>query len=326
VAPVGLDDWEQRRTLVTGATGLLGGWLVRELVRRSADVIAIVRDSVPRTFLAEEGLTDRITICRGDVCDAGLVRRTLAEYEVRTIFHLAAQTIVPIANTSPLSTFETNIAGTWTVLEAARLSENVREVIVASSDKAYGESEQLPYLESYPLEGRTPYDVSKSCADLIAQAYAHTWGCNVCVARCGNLVGGGDRNFNRLVPGVIRDVMSARRPVLRSDGRPVRDYICVEDAVGAYLKLAEAMRSDPSLRGTPFNFSLESPQSALAVVEIILELMKSDLRPDIRATAKSELAEQFLDASAAHDRLGWYPEVPLREGLARTVAWYLAHG
>jgi len=326
VAAVGVGAWAQRRVLVTGATGLLGGWLVRELVSGSADVVAIVRDSVPRTFLAEDGLLERITICRGDVCDASLVQRVVAEYEIETIFHLAAQTIVPIANRNPMSTFETNIAGTWIVLEAARLATTVGEVVVASSDKAYGHSDQLPYLEHYALQGRTPYDVSKSCADLIAQAYAHTWSLNVCVARCGNLVGGGDRNFNRLVPGVIRDVMSGRPPVLRSDGRPVRDYIYVEDAARAYLQLAEAMRSDSSLRGTAFNFSLESPVSALEVVEMILELMKSDLQPDIRSTAHGELAEQFLDASAAHARLGWHAQIPLREGLVRTVAWYAAHG
>jgi CDP-glucose 4,6-dehydratase len=324
---VGLDDtWEQRRVLVTGATGLLGGWLVRDLVNRSADVIAIVRDSVPRTFISEEGLVDRITVCRGDICDGSLVHRVLAEYEVQTVFHLAAQTIVPIANRSPLSTFETNIAGTWTVLEAARLTATVGEVVVASSDKAYGHSEELPYREHYPLQGRAPYDVSKSCADLIAQAYAHTWALNVCVARCGNLIGGGDRNFNRLVPGVIRDVMSGRRPILRSDGGPLRDYIYVEDAARAYVQLAAAMRSDASLRGTPFNFSLESPTSALEVANMILEAMESELRPDIQSSARGELAAQFLDASAAHNRLGWHPEVPLREGIARTVAWYAAHG
>ena len=327
MASVEIDaNWEQRRVLVTGATGLLGGWLVRDLVDRGAEVVAIVRDSVPRTFIHEEGLFDRITVCRGGICDAGLVLRVMAEYEVQTVFHLAAQTIVPIANRSPLSTFETNIAGSWTVLEAARLTGTVGEVVVASSDKAYGQSDELPYLENYPLQGRTPYDVSKSCADLIAQAYAHTWSLNVCIVRCGNLVGGGDRNFNRLVPGVIRDVMSGRRPVLRSDGRSVRDYIYVEDAARAYLRLAEAMRSDPSLGGVPFNFSLESPVSALAVTQMILELMHCDLQPDIQSTACGELAEQYLDASAAHTRLGWQPEVSLREGLTRTVAWYAAHG
>jgi len=312
--------------LVTGATGLLGGWLVRELVERQADVVAIVRDSVPRTFIDEEGLASRIAVCHGDICDFALVQRTLGEYEIETVFHLAAQTIVPIANRSPLSTFESNIAGTWRVLEAARLAGTVGEVLVASSDKAYGESDSLPYREQDPLQGRTPYDVSKSCADLIAQAYAHTWALNVCVVRCGNLVGGGDRNFNRLVPGVIRDVMAGRRPILRSDGQPLRDYIYVEDAARAYLLLAEAMRSGSGLGGTPFNFSLESPVSALAVTEMILEIMGSGLQPDIRSTAKGELQEQYLDASAAHERLGWQPQIPLREGLARTVAWYAAHG
>jgi CDP-glucose 4,6-dehydratase len=326
VAPVGLDaTWGQRRVLVTGATGLLGGWLVRDLVQRDADVVAIVRDSVPRTFVEEEDLLGRITVCHGDVCDASLVARVMAEYEVQTVFHLAAQTIVPIANRSPVSTFETNVAGTWTVLEQARLIDGVGEVLVASSDKAYGQSDQLPYRESHPLQGRTPYDVSKSCADLIAQAYAHTFGLNVCVVRCGNLFGGGDRNFNRLVPGVIRDVISGRRPLLRSDGSPIRDYIYVEDAARAYVELAAAMRSDPSLRGTPFNFSLESPVPALELVRMILEIMGSQLEPDILSTSSGELAEQYLDASAAHDRLGWQPEVTLREGLARTVDWYTSH-
>jgi CDP-glucose 4,6-dehydratase len=326
MATVGLSDWLQHRVLVTGATGLLGGWLVRELLALDADVVAVVRDSVPRTFVAEEGLLGRITVCRGDICDPGLVHRVLAEYEVQTVFHLAAQTIVPIANQSPISTFEANITGTWTVLEAARLTDTVGEVLVASSDKAYGQSEQLPYREDYPLQGRTPYDVSKSCADLIAQAYAHTWSQNVCVVRCGNLVGGGDRNFNRLVPGVIRDVMAGRRPVLRSDGRPLRDYIYVEDAARAYILLAAAMRSDPSLRGTPFNFSLEIPVSALELTTMILDVMDSDLTPDIQSSARGEIEAQFLDASAAHARLGWQPEIPLREGIARTVAWYATHG
>jgi CDP-glucose 4,6-dehydratase len=325
---VGLEPprWEQRRVLVTGATGLLGGWLVRELVGRGADVVAIVRDSVPHTFIEVERLWDRIAITRGDVTDASFVRRVLAEYEVQTVFHLAAQTIVPIANKSPISTFETNIAGTWNMLEAVRLGMNEVEVVVASSDKAYGPSTQLPYREDYPLQGRSPYDVSKSCADLIAQAYAATWSTNVCVARCGNLFGGGDRNYNRLVPGVIRDVMSGRRPILRSDGTPVRDYIYAEDAARAYLLLASTMRDDASLRGSPFNFSLEAPKSALEIVKLILDVMGSNLVPDIRARASGELQEQYLDASAAHIRLGWQAQVPLIEGIRKTVDWYGAHG
>ena len=260
---VGLDhEWDQRRTLVTGATGLLGGWIVRELVSRGAEVVALVRDEVPGTFIELEDLRQHIIVCRGDVTDPSLVGRVLAEYEVETVFHLAAQTIVPIANQSPLSTFETNIAGTWTVLEAVRLGASGAEVVVASSDKAYGLSTHLPYREDYPLQGRSPYDVSKSCADLIAEAYAATWSANVCVVRCGNLFGGGDRNYSRLIPGVIRDVMSGRRPVLRSDGSPLRDYIYAEDAARAYLLLAAAMRTDVSLRGSAFNFSLEAPASA----------------------------------------------------------------
>ena len=324
---VGLDhEWDQRRTLVTGATGLLGGWIVRELVSRGAEVVALVRDEVPGTFIELEDLRQHIIVCRGDVTDPSLVGRVLAEYEVETVFHLAAQTIVPIANQSPLSTFETNIAGTWTVLEAVRLGASGAEVVVASSDKAYGLSTHLPYREDYPLQGRSPYDVSKSCADLIAQAYAATWSANVCVVRCGNLFGGGDRNYSRLIPGVIRDVMSGRRPVLRSDGSPLRDYIYAEDAARAYLLLAAAMRTDVSLRGSAFNFSLEAPASALEVASLLLEVMNSDLTPDIRSGGAGELQAQYLDSSAAHARLGWQPEINLREGLTRTVEWYRAHG
>jgi CDP-glucose 4,6-dehydratase len=300
--------------------------MVRDLVHRGADVVAIVRDAVPRTFLEVEDLWRRISVCRGDITDAKLVTRVLAEYEVQTVFHLAAQTIVPIANRSPISTFETNVAGTWTVLEAVRLGGSGAEVVVASSDKAYGASTQLPYREDCPLQGRTPYDVSKSCADLISQAYAATWSVNVCVARCGNLFGGGDRNFSRLVPGTIRDVMSGRRPVLRSDGTPVRDYIYAEDAARAYLVLALAMRTDTSLRGSPFNFSLEKPVSAIDVVNLILDVMGSDLEPDIRSGAGKELKEQYLDASAAHARLGWQAGVSLREGIEQTVSWYSDYG
>ena len=200
-------------------------------------------------------------------------------------------------------------------------------MVVASSDKAYGLSTELPYREDHRLQGRSPYDVSKSCADLIAQAYAATWSANVCVVRCGNLFGGGDRNFSRLVPGVIRDVMSGRRPVLRSDGSPVRDYIYAEDAARAYLLLARAMRSDSSLRGSPFNFSLETPVSALEVVKMILEIMSSDLVPDIQARADRRAARAVPGrVAAAHSRLGWQPEVSLREGIKRTVDWYGAHG
>lgn len=316
----------KRRVLVTGATGLLGGWLVRELVSREADVVAIVRDGVPRTFLKEERLEERVTVCRGDVREMDVTRRVLAEYEIDTVFHLAAQTIVPIANASPLSTFETNVAGTWILLEACRLAGSVASVVVASSDKAYGPSDRLPYLESHRLEGRSPYDVSKSCADLIAQAYAHTYGLNVGIVRCGNLFGGGDRNYNRLVPGVIRDVMSRARPILRSDGSPVRDYIYAEDAAKAYVLFAEALLADGTLSGTAFNFSLERPVTVLELVQMVLSTMGSELAPDVRGTASAELSEQYLDASAARSRLGWKPAVDLEGGLARTVAWYGEHG
>lgn len=317
--------WRDRRILVTGATGLVGGWLTRALLDGGADVVALVRDWVPESELIGGGLLGRVTVVRGDVCDQALLERMLGEYEIVTVIHLAAQTIVPIANRASISTFETNIAGTWRLLEACRRSPTVRQILLASSDKAYGESEKLPYLETTPLDAIHPYDVSKACGDLIGRSYARTWGLPVAITRCGNFFGGGDLNWNRLLPGTIRSVLRGERPVIRSDGKPVRDYIYVEDAASAYLALAEKLAEIPALAGEAFNFSNETRLSARSLVDHILRLMGSKLDPIVLNEATNEIPNQYLDAGKARTQLGWRPAFGLDEGLSRTIAWYRKH-
>jgi CDP-glucose 4,6-dehydratase len=314
--------WRDRPVLVTGATGLLGSWLTRRLVDAGADVVCLVRDSVPRSEFHRNGAAARVVTVRGDVRDQHLLERTLGEYEIDTVMHLAAQTIVGIANRNPVSTFETNIGGTWTLLEACRRSPRVRQIVVASSDKAYGDQEHLPYDESTPLEGRHPYDVSKSCTDLIALTYANTYGLPVSTTRCGNFFGGGDLNWNRLVPGTVRSVVRGERPVIRSDGQFVRDYFYVEDGAAAYMLLAERMASDPSLHGNAFNFSNEIQVTVLELVERILRLMDTSLLPEVRNEATHEIRHQYLSAAKARRMLGWSPLFDLDTGLAHTVRWY----
>ncbi len=316
--------WRDRPVLVTGATGLLGSWLVKRLLVLEADVVVLVRDWVPQSELVSGGMLDRVKVVRGDVRDGPLLERILGEYEIDTVFHLAAQTIVGIANRNPLSTFETNIGGTWSLLEACRRSPRIQQIVVASSDKAYGDHDDLPYDEDTPLVGRHPYDVSKSCADLIAQSYAHTYGLPVCVTRCGNLYGGGDLNWNRIVPGTIRSVLHGERPVIRSDGLYVRDYFYVEDGAIAYTDLAHKMSLDRQLAGECFNFSNELQVTVLELVNQILSQLGSDLEPDIRNEATGEIRHQYLDAQKARTRLGWEPDFSLAAGLERTIAWYRA--
>jgi CDP-glucose 4,6-dehydratase len=315
--------WKDRPVFVTGATGLLGTWLTKALLEQGASVVALVRDWVPESELVRSRTIEKVRVVRGDLCDQALIERTLGEYEVETVFHAAAQTIVGIANANPVSTFESNIRGTWTVLEACRRSPRVKQIVVASSDKAYGEHKILPYSEDAPLQGRHPYDVSKSCADLISQSYAHTYGLPVCVTRLGNLYGGGDLNWNRLVPGTIRAALRGERPVLRSDGSFVRDYFYVEDGALAYMHLAERMAAQPELAGEAFNFSNEIQISARDMALRILKAAgREDLELDIQATAKNEIPHQYLDASKARRLLGWTPAFEVSEGLSRTVAWY----
>lgn len=314
--------WRDRPVLVTGATGLLGGWLVGRLVALGADVTALVRDWVPRSTLLSTELLARVNIVRGDVRHQSMLERAMGEYEVDTVFHLAAQTIVGVANRNPVATLDTNIRGTWSVLEAARRSPLMKAVIIASSDKAYGDHEKLPYDETAALQGEHPYDASKSAADLIARMYALTYGVPVAITRCGNFYGGGDLNWNRLVPGTIRSVLKGERPMIRSDGTLVRDYFYVEDGAEAYLTLAEALHARPELRGEAYNFSNELQVDVLALTQRILSRMKSPLEPDVRSEATHEIQHQWLSAAKARRDLGWAPLFTLDEGLDRTIAWY----
>jgi CDP-glucose 4,6-dehydratase len=314
--------WNNRPVLVTGATGLVGSWLVRRLFESNADIVCLVRDWCPQNETVRSGLLEKTKVVRGDVRDQSCIERILGEYEIDTVFHLAAQTIVSIANRNPISTFESNIQGTWVLLESCRRSPTVKQIVMASSDKAYGNHQKLPYHESVALQGRYPYDASKSCADLIAQSYAASYGTPVAVTRCGNFFGGGDLHWNRIVPGTIRSIMMGQSPVIRSDGSFVRDYLYVEDGAAAYMLLAEKLASDRGLVGKAFNFSNEVQVTVLDLVQRILESMRSNLIPEVRGEATNEICCQYLCAAKARTELGWRPLFDLEEGLMRTIAWY----
>jgi CDP-glucose 4,6-dehydratase len=314
--------WRDRSVFVTGGTGLLGSWLIKQLIEVGANVVCLVRDWVPQSELVRSRRIEQVNTVRGDIVDPNLVERILGEYEIEVVFHLAAQTIVGIANRNPVSTFSTNIEGTWNLLEACRRSPKVVSIVVASSDKAYGAQEHLPYDETMPLQGRHPYDVSKSCADLIAQTYAASYNLPVAITRCGNFYGGGDLNWNRVVPGTIRSVLRGERPVVRSDGNFVRDYFYIEDGAAAYMLLAERLASYAALRGQAFNFSNESQVSVLEMVELILRKMNSSLRPEVLNQASNEIRHQYLSAERARTTLSWQPQFTLESGLDRTLAWY----
>jgi CDP-glucose 4,6-dehydratase len=314
--------WRNKNVFVTGCTGLLGSWLTKALVERGVNVVGLVRDNVPRANFLRLGLDKVITTVRGEVENYFLLERIINEYEIDTVFHLAAQTIVTIANRNPVATFETNIKGTWNLLEACRRNPTVKRIVVASSDKAYGEHKVLPYKEEAALKGSHPYDVSKSCADLIALAYGATYRLPVCVTRCGNFYGGGDLNFNRIVPGTIRSVIFNERPVIRSDGTLVRDYIYILDAVEAYILLAEKMEELP-IRGKAFNFSNEIQLTVLDMTKKILELMgREDLEPIVLNETSNEIKHQYLSAEKAKKVLGWQSKYSLEEGLKETINWY----
>ena len=314
--------WLDRPVFVTGCTGFLGSWLTIALVEAGAAVVGLIRDEVPFSNLRRSGCQDRIAVVRGDVTDYALIERTLNEYEIDTVFHLAAQTIVPIANRAPLSTFETNIKGAWTVLEAARRSPKITRVALASTDKAYGVQDKLPYTEDAPLLGCYPYDVSKACADLIARTYVATYDLPVAVTRCANLFGGGDLNWSRIVPGTIRSVIRGERPIVRSDGTPLHDYLYVQDAVHAYLTLAERLDA-PGVKGEPFNFGMDDPKSVLEMVQAIIAVSDHpQLEPVVLADAPNEIQAQYLDSSKANRVLGWAPRYWLEDGLREAMQWY----
>lgn len=313
--------WDDRNVFITGCTGLLGSWLTKALVERGANVTGLIRDWVPQSNLNWSGFNNKINIVRGELEDYFLLERTLNEYEIDTVFNLAAQTIVTIANRNPLSTFETNIKGTWNILEACRRSNLVKRVVFASSDKAYGSQDELPYDESTPLEGRHPYDVSKSCADLLCRSYYETYQLPVCVTRCGNFYGGGDLNFNRIVPGTIRSLLHNERPIIRSDGTMVRDYFYIEDGAKAYMTLAEQIE-EKEIAGEAFNFSSEKPLKVLEIVDKVIKVMDSDLEPKILNETSNEIKKQYLSAQKAKDVLNWTPSYTIEEGLKKTVEWY----
>lgn len=318
--------WRDRRVFVTGATGFVGGHLVEALVARGAEIVALVRDEVRWSWLHTYGLDRRVAIVRGAVEDGALLERVLAEYEVEVVFHLAAQTQVGIAARSPMSTWESNVRGTWNLLDACRRHPTrVRRVVVASSDKAYGAQEVLPYHEGARLEGRFPYDCSKSCVDLIATSYHQSFGVPVAITRCANLFGAGDRNWNRLVPGTIRSALRGERPVIRSDGRLVRDYLHIQDGIAAYLRLAEAM-DRPGVVGEAFNFSSETPLTVAEMARSVLSACgRDDLELDCRGEVSLEIPTQTLSSEKARALLGWRVRVPLADGLAATVGWYRGH-
>lgn len=318
------DIWCDRPVLVTGATGLVGGWLIQRLQEAGADVVCLVRDWVPSCEAVRSGALEKAKVVRGDVTDRTLLERTLGEHEINCVFHLAAQTIVGIANRNPLSTFESNIAGTWNVLDACRRSSTVKAIVTASSDKAYGSQEVLPYAENTPLAGRHPYDVSKSCADLIAQTYGVTYRLPIAITRCGNFYGGGDLNWSRIVPGTIRSILRGERPLIRSNGKFVRDYFYVKDGAAAYMLLAERLLAGGAtlLCGEAYNFSNELAVTVTDLVSLILNKMNSGLLPDIRNEASNEIEKQYLNAQRAREQLGWRPLFTLEEGLTETIHWY----
>jgi len=310
---------------VTGAHGLLGSWLVKALLARDARVAVLRRDEPALSALALEGTEARVDVVCGDVRDAAVVERALAEYEVDTVFHLAAQTLVGTARRSPVATFDTNVRGTWTVLEACR-RVGVERVVVASSDKAYGQSDELPYREETPLRPRYPYDASKAAADLIARSYWHTYGLPVAVTRCANLYGGGDLNFSRLVPEAVAAALQGRAPVIRSDGTPQRDFLYVEDAVAAYLAIADVLdREPPAAAGQAFNAGTGDPTSVLELVGAVCVAAGVDLEPEVRARTRAEISRQYVDSTRLRALTGWEPRVALDDGLRCTVDWYRDH-
>lgn len=314
--------WKDRNVFVTGATGLLGPWLIKELLAQQARVFALVRDRIPDSCFFAQNLADHVNVVYGDLNDLPLLQRVLNEFDIEAIFHLGAQAIVGIANRSPISTFTSNIAGTWNLLEACRLSPWVKKIVVASSDKAYGPQEILPYTEQTPLQGKFPYDVSKSCADLIAQSYFHTYGVPVSITRCGNFFGGGDLHFNRIIPGTIKALLNGQAPEIRSNGLFIRDYIYVKDVADAYLTLAEKM-DDPSLIGQSFNFSTDKPYNVIEIVKEILQLMNMQhIEPIIRNNASHEIPAQHLNSSKAEALLGWKAKYGVARGLKETIDWY----
>ena len=318
--------WKNRTAFVTGATGFVGAHIVRFLIEEGAKVVCLQRDAVRPNSLDIFDLRRRVTVIQGAVEDFALMLRILNEYDVDAVFHLAAQALVGAANRSPMSTFESNIRGTYCLLEACRQTETVKRVVVASSDKAYGSHARLPYQEDFALKGLFPYDVSKTCTDLIAQSFAHTYQLPVAVTRSANIYGAGDLNLSRIIPGTIVSVLQNERPIIRSDGTPVRDFIFADDIARAYLLLAEKIEE---ARGEAFNFGSGEPIQMLDLVKQIVRLMgkENELAPEVLLQTKieREIDAQYLCSEKVFREFGWMPKVDLTEGLSRTIEWYRAH-
>ena len=314
--------WKDKNVFITGPTGLLGPWLIKELLRQEANIFVLIRELVPNSSFFKDELDKKVTVILGDLLDLQLLQRVLNEYSIDSVFHLGAQAIVGIANRSPISTFKSNIEGTWNLLESCRLSPWVKRIVVASSDKAYGDQKILPYKEDAPLQGKHPYDVSKSCTDLISQTYFHTYGLPVCITRCGNFFGGGDFHLNRIIPGTIKSILNGERPIIRSNGLFIRDYIYVKDVVDAYLTVAEKMDND-SVVGEAFNFSTDKAFNVIEIVSLIAELMgASHLKPIIENRASNEILDQHLCSKKSRDILDWFAKYGVERGLKETIDWY----
>jgi CDP-glucose 4,6-dehydratase len=317
--------WEGRKVFITGGTGLVGSWLIKDLLFKKAEIVALIRDADPQSELFRSGDINKISVVSGSLENYTTIERAINENEIETIFHLGAQAIVNVAHRNPLHTFEVNIRGTYHVLEAARVhSEMVKSIIIASSDKAYGTHKKLPYTETMRLAGSHPYDVSKSCADSLAQSYYHTYNLPVGITRCGNIFGGGDLNWSRIVPGTIKSLYFNESPVIRSDGTFIRDYIYVKDIVRSYEKLSESLNVK-SLHGQSFNFSNQSPKSVVDIVRMIQSLMKKNIQLDIQNCAKNEIQSQYLSSEKARRILQWVPKYSLEEGLKETISWYTGY-
>lgn len=318
--------WNNRTVFITGATGFVGAQIARQLVSRGARVVCLQRDAVRANSLDLFDLRQRVTVVNGALEDFALLERALNEYEVEAVFHLAAQAIVGAANRSPLSTFETNIRGTYNLLEACRRTETVGRVVVASSDKAYGTHTELPYREDYPLLGLYPYDASKVCTDVLARSFAHTYGTSVAVTRFANIYGPGDLNLSRIIPGTIISTLRNERPIIRSDGTPVREFVYVDDVANGYLLLAERIND---FRGAAFNFGANEPVQMLDLVKRIIKLAgkERELTPNVLLQQKiaREIDAQYLSADKAAAELGWQAETPLDDGLRQTINWYREH-
>jgi len=316
-------DWKDRKVLITGVTGLVGSWLVKALLKRKSIIIVLVRDIDYQTEFYRSGDYLQTNIVNGPLENFSTVERAINEYEVDTIFNLGAQTIVGAAYREPLQTFESNIRGTYNILEACRGHRDfVKEIVIASSDKAYGIADKLPYTEDMPLKGSHPYDVSKSCTDLLAQTYSYTYNMPIAIARCGNIYGGGDLNWSRIIPGTILSLLNNKRPFIRSNGKYIRDYIYIKDIVDAYINSAESI-TIKNIYGEAFNFSTESRMTVIEIVNKIRSIMsREDLEPQILNLNLKEIPEQSLSAEKAHEILGWYSKYDPEKGISETVDWY----